>query len=250
VIDLHAHILPAVDDGARTIEDSREMARIALREGVSAIAATPHVRSDYPTSAEQMERGVEELNRDFAEEGIDVAVLHGGEIDLVELAAMSRDELARFTFAQSGRYLLVEFPFSGWPLQLAQRVFELRAASLTPLLAHPERNADVQLDPGALAAPARAGALVQVTAASLDGRFGRRVKQTCERLLELGLVHVLASDAHTPAVREAGLANAVAALRDHGLARYLTEEVPAAIVAGDGVPERSASARRRRFRLF
>lgn len=246
MIDLHSHILPGLDDGARTIDESRDMARVASSEGVTAITATPHVRGDFPTTAEQMERAVDELNKDFAQERIDVAVLHGGEIDLEWLNTMAEEEIERFSLAQTGRYLLVEVPLIGWPLYLDSRVFELRSANITPLLAHPERNREVQRNPATLDAATRAGALVQVTAASLDGRLGRRVKQACERLLELELVHVLASDAHAPAVRQGGLSNAVAILRDEGLARYLTEEVPAAIISGETIPTRSTSTRRRR----
>jgi protein-tyrosine phosphatase len=252
LIDLHSHILPGLDDGARTIDESREMARLASSEGVKVIAATPHVRDDFPTTVEQMERGVAELNRDFTEERIDVTVLQGGEIDLERLNTMTDEDIERFSFAQTGHYLLVEVPYTGWPLYLDQAVFRLRSAKVTPLLAHPERNPEVQRNPATLAAAASAGALVQVTAASLDGRLGRRVKQACQRLLELELVHVLASDAHAPAVRRGGLSDAVAALRDEGLARYLTEEVPAAIIAGERIPERGMAKgpRRRRFRLF
>jgi protein-tyrosine phosphatase len=249
LIDLHSHILPGLDDGARTIDESRDMARIASREGVTMITATPHVRDDFPTTAEQMERAVDELNKDFAQEQIDVAVLHGGEIDLEWLNTMAEEEIERFSLAQTGRYLLVEVPLIGWPLYLDSRVFELRSANITPLLAHPERNREVQRNPAILDAATRAGALVQVTAASLDGRLGRRVKQACEHLLEFELVHVLATDAHAPAIRAAGLSEAVAALRDEGLARYLTQEVPAAIIAGESIPQRGAGKRggRRRF---
>jgi protein-tyrosine phosphatase len=236
VIDLHAHILPGLDDGARSIEESRALARRATRDGIDAIAATPHVRSDYPTTAEQMERGVAELRRDFAEQGIPLSVLHGGEIDLEQLEGLPDEELIRFTLAQTGRFLLIEFPYRGWPLALEQTVFRLRLRGFHVLLAHPERNAEVQERPDRLQAAVGAGALVQITAASIDGRLGRSPRAAAKRLLELRLAHVLASDAHTPEIREAGLARAAQALGDEAIARYLTEEVPAAIVAGKDAP--------------
>jgi protein-tyrosine phosphatase len=247
VIDLHSHILPGLDDGARTIEEARELARRAAADGVTAIAATPHVRADFPTRAEQMEERVAELRRDFADQGIPVELLHGGEVAIDMLPRLNADDRERFTLAQSGRYLLLEFPYRGWPLALEQCVFELQTAGLTPLLAHPERNAEAQSDPGRLAEAVRIGALVQVTAASLDGRLGRSSAAAAQRLLELRLVHVLASDAHTPEIREAGLAPAVESLGDEALGRYLTVEAPAAIVAGEPVPEPPALKRRRRF---
>jgi protein-tyrosine phosphatase len=251
VIDLHSHILAGLDDGARTLDESYEMARVAVAEGVTVVAATPHVREDFPTSARVMEEAVAELNSDLATNEIDLEILPGGEVDLEWLTTMSEDDQRRFSIAQNGRYLLVELPLVGWPLSLETQIFALRSVGVTPLLAHPERNSEVQANPSVVERLVRGGARVQVTAASLDGRLGRRASQACRRLLDLGLVHVLASDAHAPDVRRGGLAQAVAALRDDGLARYLTWDVPAAIVAGDPVPVRSVGdRRRRRFILF
>lgn len=247
MIDLHAHILPFLDDGAETLEDSRAIARAAAAEGVEAIAATPHVRPDYPTTAEQMEAGVAELRADFERERIPVQVLHGGEIALEMLRSLEAEAVRRFTLAQTGVYLLVEFPYSGWPLGLDREIFSLRAAGLTPLLAHPERNREVQAAPERLEELTRLGAAVQITAASLEGRMGKSSRAAAFRLLERGLVDVLASDLHTPALREARLGPAVEALKDAGLARHLTEDAPRAIVAGEELPKPPAYRRRRFF---
>jgi protein-tyrosine phosphatase len=236
VIDLHSHILPGVDDGARNIAEARELARLAAADGVEAIAATPHVRADFPTTAEAMEEGVASLRADFEREGIPIQVLHGGEIDVGLLWAIPSAELARLTIAQTGRYLLLEFPYRTWPLALDSAVSGLVQRGITPLVAHPERNPEVQDRPARLEALVEAGALVQVTAASLDGRLGRVPQSTAKRLLELGLVHTLSSDAHGPHIREAGLAAAAEAVGDEALAHYLTKEAPAAIVAGEPVP--------------
>jgi protein-tyrosine phosphatase len=96
----------------------------------------------------------------------------------------------------------------------------------------------------------RLGALVQLTAASVDGRIGRSSQTASSKLLELGLAHVLASDAHTPDIREAGLAAAAGELGDENLARFLTVEAPSAIVAGEPVPEPPRKTRRRRWYLL
>jgi protein-tyrosine phosphatase len=251
VIDLHSHILPGLDDGARTLEDARELARRAAADGVTAVAATPHVRADYPTRPEDMERGVLGLREDFVEQGIPVEVLHGGEIDLGRLGSLDDDDLRRFSLARSERYLLLEFPYTGWPSGLEETVYGLGLRGLTPLLAHPERNREVQADPGRLGEAVRLGALVQLTAASLDGRIGRSSQRAAQRLLADGLAHVLASDAHTPEIREAGLAEAADAVGDDRLAAYLTADAPAAIVAGETVgPPPKATRRRRRFFFF
>jgi protein-tyrosine phosphatase len=250
LIDLHSHILPGLDDGSKTVEDARAMARRAAEDGVTAIAATPHVRSDYPTLPEEMERGVLMLREDFLQQGIEVEVLHGGEIDLGMLGTLDDDDLRRFSLARSARYLLLEFPYSGWPSGLEEAVYGLGLRGIVPILAHPERNREVQADPGRLAEAVRLGALVQLTAASVDGRIGRSSRRAAERLLETGLAHVLASDAHTPEVREAGLAAAAEAVGDDRLAAYLTTEAPGAIVAGEAVPGPPRRARRRRYLIF
>ena len=216
---------------------------------MTAIAATPHVRLDYPTQPEEMERGVIRLREDFVAQRIDVDVLHGGELDLGMLATLDDDELRRFTLAQSGRYLLLEFPYTGWPAGLEETVYGLGLRGFVAIVAHPERNREVQSDPRRLAEAVRLGALVQVTAASLDGRIGRSSQKAAMRLLELGLAHVLASDAHTPEIREAGLADAVDAIGDDALTRFLTLEAPTAIVAGETLPERPRKTRRRRWHL-
>jgi protein-tyrosine phosphatase len=250
LIDLHSHILPGLDDGSRTVEDARALARLAAAEGVTAIAATPHVRSDYPTRPEEMERGVLRLREDFLEQGIQVEVLHGGELDLATLATLDDDDLRRFSLARSIRYLLLEFPYSGWPAGLEETVYGLGLRGFLPVLAHPERNREVQSSPERLGEAVRLGALLQLTAASIDGRIGRSSQKAAERLLELGLAHVLASDAHTPEIREAGLADAAEAVRDDRLAAFLTTEAPGAIVAGELVPDPPSKARRRRYILF
>lgn len=250
MIDLHSHILPGLDDGSRTVEDARALARRAAADGVTAIAATPHVRSDYPTQPDEMERGVLRLREDFVEQGIQVEVLHGGEIDLGSLGSLDDDDLRRFSLARSERYLLLEFPYSGWPSGLEETVYGLGLRGFTAILAHPERNRMVQADPARLGESVRLGALVQVTAASVDGRIGRSSQKAADRLLESGLAHVLASDAHTPEIREAGLAAAAEAVGDDSLAAFLTTEAPAAIVAGEAVPDPPRKARRRRYILF
>jgi protein-tyrosine phosphatase len=248
VIDLHSHILPGVDDGPATIEESLEIARRAAADGVRVIAATPHVRDDYPTEPATMERLVAELRAALQSEGIPVEVRPGGEIAIDWLGRLSEHDLARFGLGGSPRYLLVEFPYAGWPLSLHEWVFQLVTREITPVIAHPERNADVQRDPDELRPLVDAGALVQITAASLDGRIGRSSQSAAFELIDRRLAHLLASDAHTPDVREAGLVGAVEAVGDPVLARWLTLEVPMAIITDAPIPRRPETRKRRRLR--
>jgi protein-tyrosine phosphatase len=232
VIDLHSHILPGLDDGVPSLAEARALARASSSGGVTAIVATPHVRDDYPTTPEQMEAALAELRRNLADHGIAVDVLAGGELALDRVDALGPEALAPFTLARTGRYALVEFPYYGFPLGLEGSVRRLRSAGITPILAHPERNAEIQGAPQLLRRALAAGALVQITADSLAGTFGKRAKRGAGRLLELGFAHVVASDAHSArsALRRDQVAKAI---RDRRLARYLTVEVPAAVVAGD-----------------
>jgi protein-tyrosine phosphatase len=236
MIDLHSHVLPGLDDGVRSISEALELVAVAAADGVTAIAATPHVRDDYPTSAGRMEAAVEALRAEVARAGLRVEILCAGEIALERLWLLDADELRRFTFAQTGRYVLLETPYYGWPPLVARSVSLLVGRGIVPVLAHPERNPNVQDRPDALEPLVEAGALVQVTAASVDGRLGPAAQLAARALLERGLVHVLASDAHAPQVRAAGLAAAAGTLGDPSVARRLTVDVPAAIVAGEPLP--------------
>jgi len=244
VIDLHSHILPGVDDGAGTLEDAIEIARSAVADGIEVIAATPHVRDDHPTTPEAMEQGVGELRRALAQAGVELDVRKGGEISFEWLARLPPHDLRRFGLGGNPGYLLVEYPYYGWPIGFDQQLFLLKAAGCTPVLAHPERNGDVIASPERLRPLVDGGALVQVTAASLDGRLGRGPRDCGLELIDAGLAQLLASDAHHASIREIGMSAAAEAIGDETLARWLTVEVPGAIIAGRPLPERPAKRRR------
>jgi len=248
MIDLHAHILPGVDDGPATLAEALGVLHTAANCGTQVIAATPHVRDDYPTTPDAMERGLAELRRALERDGIAIRVVGGAEIALEWLHLLTDEDLRRFTLGGGGRHVLVEAPYVGWPLDLAQRLFPLQLSGFTPVIAHPERNADVQSRPELLRPLVERGVLVQVTAASLDGRLGRQSADTARTLVALGLAHLIASDAHGPRLRHAGLSDAASTIRDDRLARWLLHEVPLAIINGRNAPHRPAAAmRQRRF---
>jgi protein-tyrosine phosphatase len=173
-------------------------------------------------------------------------VLPGGEIAHDYVERVPPDELRRFGLGGNPDYLLIEFPYHGWPLGFPETVFRLRAHGITTVIAHPERNADVQAAPESLGALVELGALVQLTAASVDGRIGRRARAAAFAVLELRLGHMVATDAHSPDLRATGLGEARRALGDEELAQWLTEDVPAAIVAGAALAPRPDTASGRR----
>jgi protein-tyrosine phosphatase len=242
MIDLHSHILRGIDDGAHSLEDSLEIARAAVDDGITVIAGTPHVRDDWPTDAGVMEYRVAELAAELEQAGIPLEVRRGGEIAVEWLGRLSIEELRRFGLGGNPRYLLVETPYYGWPLALADSLYSLRASGITPVLAHPERNAEVQAHPELLVRLVEGGALVQVTAASLDGRLGKRPRQTARRLVESGIAHLIASDAHRASIREVGMGSAARAVGGP-LADWLTYDVPAAILADARIPPRPRGGR-------
>jgi protein-tyrosine phosphatase len=236
MIDLHTHILPGVDDGVASLEEAVQLARSSWESGVRQIVATPHVRADYPTTRERIEAGVAEVRRALAEEGIPVEIHPGAEVDVDYAAGLDTSELERLTIGAAGRYVLVEVPYFGTPHALEGFASRLRRHRLVPVLAHPERSETFIDEPRRMLELADAGCLVQVTSGSLAGDAGRRVRNAARQLLELGIVNVVASDAHGPAIRRSGVREGVADL-DPALASYLTEDAPADIVAGRQVDD-------------
>lgn len=243
MIDLHSHVLPGIDDGATTLDGAREILEAAREDGITSLAATPHVRDDYPTTPELMEERLAQVRA--LDSGVDV--LPGGELDLAYLERLDDGVLRRFGLGGNGRLLLLEFPYSGWPLQLRDLVFQLGVRGFAVVLAHPERNAEVQEQAERLRTLVDAGVAVQLTAASVDGRLGRRAAAAARTLLDTGLAHLLASDAHAPSVRAIGMRDAAEAVGDAALARWLTEDVPRALLDAQPLPPRPQ--RRRTMRL-
>jgi protein-tyrosine phosphatase len=242
LIDLHSHVLPGLDDGAADLDDALAICAAAVSEGVEVLAATPHVRADYPTTADDMERALAQVREAVGDR---LRLVPGGELDLAELER-APEELRRFGLAGNPAVLLVETPYTGWPLDLAEKLFRLKLAGFDAVLAHPERNRDVQQRPELLEPIVQAGTLVQLTAASVDGSSGSRAQSCAFTLLERGLAHLVASDAHSADVRELRLRDAVEALGNVELAHWLTDDVPRSILDGTPTPPRPERGSRRR----
>ncbi|HEX5621013.1 MAG TPA: CpsB/CapC family capsule biosynthesis tyrosine phosphatase [Solirubrobacteraceae bacterium] len=232
MIDLHAHILPAIDDGPPTTEAALAMARTATAAGTRAIATTSHVAHVFSLDPEQIVHGREMLAARLAYEGIELELLSGGEIAHDRLPELDDETLQTLTLG-GGPYLLLECPFAPIGDGLEPLVDDLHERGFEVLLAHPERSASFQQDPDLLAALVDQGALAQVTVGSLTGHFGRIPQRTAEMMVREGLVHVLASDAHDIAGR-APVLHANGALTADQYER-MTTVVPEAIVAGQPV---------------
>lgn len=253
LIDLHTHILPAVDDGAPDLAEAEAMARVALADGILRVAATPHsLRLPPGTGLPELEARAAELQRRLAASNLPLAVVAGAETALI--AALPRQlETGAFITLNRSRYILLELPYVGLPTALEEIMFQVQVRGLVPILAHPERSADLRHHPERLRGLVERGALVQITAGSLEGQFGGSAQRAARQLLGEGLVHVIASDAHSSTDRAPRLSAAMALAAEivgPERAGRLAAANPAAILADQPLQvEPPAPPHRRRFWL-
>ncbi|WP_300670247.1 CpsB/CapC family capsule biosynthesis tyrosine phosphatase [Desulfoluna sp.] len=189
--DIHCHILPGVDDGSQDMEESITMAALAEKGGTARIVATFHAGVDL-LDAQLYLPLIQRLNERLQEKGIDIMVLPGAEI----LAGFYPENLADFALNGS-RYVLVEFPGSHLPKAATRMLRAYQDRGFHPIIAHPERNPTILRDPRLLFQMVEeTGALVQITADSIAGTFGRDIASCARYLLKKGAVDIMASDAH------------------------------------------------------
>jgi protein-tyrosine phosphatase len=196
VIDLHCHVLPGIDDGPDTLDDSLALCRAAVAAGTRTIVATPHVSWEWPgVTAQVIAQGTARVNDALRAEGIDLEIRPGAEVAMTRAADLSDEELVALRLG-GGPYLLLECPY-----QSASAGFDAIATTLADrghrvLLAHPERCPGFHREPGRLTALVEAGMLTSVTAGAFVGRFGRHVERFARGMLEQRIVHDIASDGH------------------------------------------------------
>jgi protein-tyrosine phosphatase len=242
VIDLHCHVLPGVDDGPRTMDETLALCRMQVEAGVRTVVATPHVSWDWAdVTPAVVERGVREVNAALAAEGIELEVLPGAEVALTRAIELSDDELAALRLG-GGPWLLLEPPHSPAAGAGAEAsIVSLLHRGHRLLIAHPERCPAFLADRAIVERLVAGGALCSLTAAAVSGRFGRDIKRFAASLIDDGLAHDVASDAHGPHLRRApGLAGHLAEVGYGELAPWLCEGVPGALLAGTSLPPRPA----------
>jgi protein-tyrosine phosphatase len=233
LIDVHCHILPALDDGALDLEDAVGMARQAAGDGVETICATPHIRHDHDVVIAELAGRVAELRTELRLRGVDVDVVTGGEVAESAACPMSDEELAAVSLGGGERWILLE-PGPG-PLgpSLDHAVDDLHRRGFRSVIAHPERHIHPDFEEQ-LANLVRRGALVQITAAYLEDD---RAAPLLARMAERGLVHLLGSDAHSSlAGRPVRLSGGFRALRKipalEPYIHWLAVDAPRAVLAG------------------
>jgi protein-tyrosine phosphatase len=205
MIDLHNHILPGVDDGAADVSVAIGMAKMAVEEGTTDFACTPHILPGlYHNRGDLIKCAVAELQQVLLREGVLLNLVAGADVHLVPDLVAGLREGRLLTLADS-RYVLIEVPHHVYPSRLVDELFNLTMAGYVPILTHPERLAWINTHYAEIRRLFDGGVWMQITAASLLGKFGRRAQYWSERMLDEGRVHILASDAHDLAKRPVNL---------------------------------------------
>lgn len=197
MIDIHCHILPNVDDGSESLEESIEMAKIAESEGITKIINTSHCHFDFKyKKGNELKLELEKFNQALKEENINIEVLLGNELyytsDLIERF----DELDFFSMNNS-KYILMEFSPINFPKNIEDVIYEIKIRGYIPIIAHAERYKQVQEDVNIVLDCIKEGALIQVNASSILGKNGEKAEDTSKKLLDNNMVHFVATDAHS-----------------------------------------------------
>ena len=197
MIDIHCHILPNVDDGSESLEESITMAKIAESEGITKIVNTSHCHFDFKyKKGNELKLELEKFNQALKEENINIEVILGNELyytsDLIERF----DELDFFSMNNS-KYILMEFSPINFPKNIEDVIYEIKIRGYIPIIAHAERYKQVQEDVNIVLDCIKEGALIQVNASSILGKNGEKAEDTSKKLLDNNMVHFVATDAHS-----------------------------------------------------
>jgi protein-tyrosine phosphatase len=251
LVDIHSHILPGLDDGAKTLEDSVAMLKMAAESGTTDIVATPHANSEFTFDPDLITAKIAEVQ---AAAGPVPRIHRGCDFHLtLENIQDALTNPAKYAINHLA-YLLVEFSDLLIP-RTTQEIFDrMQAVGLTPIITHPERNGLLHSRLDQLQSWVEHGALVQVTAGSLLGGFGRTAKSVANELMNRNLVHFIASDAHDLKYRTTVLCDAyqhVEKVWGASLAQALFVAAPRAVIAGDAIElaEPELPPRRKWFRF-
>ncbi|UCZ52958.1 tyrosine protein phosphatase [Bacillus shivajii] len=250
MIDLHCHILPGVDDGAQTMEDVLEMAKVAEREGITRIVATPHHQNGkYINEKQGILDKVSEVNAELKKQSFALRILPGQECRLYGEILEDYDSGKVMTLANS-QYLFVEFPSAQVPRYAKQMLYDIQLKGLTPVIVHPERNQVFMKKPEMLYNFVKDGSLTQVTAGSVAGKFGKKIRTFSLDMIEANLTHFLASDAHNTTNRSYHLLAAYDDIEEEfgeSLVYFFRENAEIVLEHGHVMIERPEKIRQKKF---
>jgi len=229
MIDIHCHILPEIDDGPNTFDDSVAMARLAAADGIYVIVATPHLNEKLYSPSE-ISRRVSWLNHLLRKDKIPVTTMHGADVSV----RFRPDQVQGFTINDS-EYILVEFDHTHLPKNADEILDQFVISGYRPIITHPERNPSIIASPQLLLDLLDKNIHVQVTAGSLTGDFGIEAQQCAQHLLRAGVVDVIATDAHSTMHRKPLLSlgvKAAAEIVGSEAAQRMVFSTPAKIISG------------------
>lgn len=245
MIDLHSHILPNIDDGAKSLNISIEMAKIAVEDGIKILACTPHIRPPtYSNNTDIIRKKVDELTSAFQSEGINLKLIMGADIHIAHDLIEKLDNQSAPTLNKT-KYFLFEPPHHILPPNLIKFSKQIVAAGYIPILTHPERLTWIEKHYNIITQLDEMGVPIQLTAASITGRFGDRAQYWSKRFLKEGRVDLIASDAHDPKHRPPKMASArdiIADMLGDEAAKRLTLENPFRILKNQELPEKNRTA--------
>ena len=253
MVDIHCHLLPGIDDGAKSWSESLQMARIAAADGIHAIIATPHQLGAFSHNrGDQIRWAAAELQQHFQQHRVQLQVLPGADVRVeVDLCDRIRggDVL---TLGDHSKHVLLELPHEMY-FSLDACLESLTRAGMTGILSHPERNQGLLRQSELIGELVRSGCLMQITAGSLLGTFGPRCQELAERIVENGWAHFVATDAHGAKARRPLMSRAfarVAELVGQELAHDLCCRNPARVARGEDVPQCTSAGSKRKTRWF
>ena len=236
MIDIHSHILWGMDDGAESLEISMSMASTASKEGIKTIIATPHCMEyeDPILFSQKVRDKCLLLQENLDKKEIPIDIIPGTEV-YIDPFMPDKEGFDNLVLGGT-QYILVELPMNGIPLYVDDFIFHLRLKGLTPVLAHPERNARIMEDPNILAKLIELGSLAQINTGSITGFFGSRVQKSARNILTHNMGHVLGTDAHSDDKRGPYIREAVKTLKNW-LGKERAEEIaktnPKSIIEND-----------------
>jgi protein-tyrosine phosphatase len=237
--DIHCHLLPGIDDGARDWDESLAMARLAVADGMVTMIATPHQLGSFVDNrAAEIRSLTAELQKRLSAANIPLKVLPGGEIRIEPGLIDRLDADVILSLGDHHRHLLLELPHEEYvPIESLLR--DLKDRQLTVILAHPERNGGFVENPELIEPLVEAGCLMQITAGSLSGLHGPVPQQMAEWMIEQGFVHFVSTDSHGLRTRRPLMGQGfdrLCELADERTARDLCSRFPACVATGRSVP--------------
>ena len=236
MVDIHCHILPALDDGAKSLDESVKMAEMAISEGITHVVGTPHADGNFRFDFDLVQKRRGELQARVGER-LQLATGCDFHLNLENLRNIRADP-SKYSLNQK-RYLLVEFADFAIPPSAEEALHQLQLLGLSLIVTHPERNPLIRAQPQRLRRWVEQGCYVQLTAQSLLGKWGESAQKKAEEWLDQQIVHFFASDAHNTAQRPLRLREAydiVAERWGETLAQSLFRDNPHAAFEGRDLP--------------